>query len=431
MRIAIVSREVVPFFGAGIGTYVAAMAHAWRYAGHEVHIVSQDHREFAKRGSKELDGATCHGVRVPNSGYFFSELSAGARHTLLKLHARSPFDYIEFPDYFAEGYFAIRGARLNGELAGAVLGVRLHTPTHECRLLNDEGPGGPEIGALEECETAAIRGADVVISPSCSLLSMVRDRTRFGAPGRVIPYPFNVGRAVSAASSSTVPTQRPSVLYVGRLERRKGVELLVDAGQQLLRGGHDISFRLIGGDTNTGPHGRSMRSHLVGQIEPQWRDRFAFKSHQLQEEVLWMIRSVALGGGVCCFPSRWENFPNVCLEAMSLGSPVVGSDAGGMSEIIEDGLSGVLFRSGDAKALESALESVLKDEPLRHRLSIEAPRRIAALCDPATVVGQTIDAILAARLAPGFGKQLPFEDVALPGVAEASRMRRFAARWFS
>lgn len=427
MRVAIVSREVIPFFGAGIGNYAAEMARAWRVQGHEVHFLSEGHQGFVERGPAELGGATCHPVTLTRSGFYFSRLAEGVRPKLLQLHAQTPLDYIEFPDYFAEGYFAIRGARLRGELAGAVLGLRLHTPTLECRTLNDEGEGGDEIVTLEKCESAAIRGADVVISPTASLLDIVRTRVGFAAPGFLVPYPFRLEGDVA----TTPATERPTVLYFGRLERRKGVELLVEAGHKLLERGVDVTFRFIGGDTQTGPRGGSMLEHLRGQVSERWKDRFVFEGRRPRAMMFGVIRGVTAGDGVCCFPSRWENFPNVCLEAMSLGAPVVGSDAGGMSEIIEDGVNGVLFRSGDVESLEAALMRVLGDAVLRRRVAANAPARIAAMCDPATVVRQTIEAIEAARRAPGFGQTRGFDEVAMPALPMATRIRSLISGWLN
>lgn len=173
-----------------------------------------------------------------------------------------------------------------------------------------------------------------------------------------------------------------------------------------------------------------MRRHLLSCVPERWHARFAILSNKLQEEVFWRIRAVVARGGLCCFPSVWENFPNACLEAMSLGAPVVGSDSGGMSEIIEDGISGVLFKSGDATSLASALSGLLTSEALRKRISAEAPQRIAALCSPTTVVNQTIGAIDAARVDPLFGKRRSFDEVPLPVNSTTSPMSRLMPRWF-
>jgi hypothetical protein len=109
------------------------------------------------------------------------------------------------------------------------------------------------------------------------------------------------------------------------------------------------------------------------------------------------IRAATASGGLCCFPSRWENYPNVCLEAMALGAPVLGSDAGGMSEIIEHQTSGLLFRSGDAEDLAAKLTRLLQDADLRNRMSAAAPGRIQSACDPHLVVDSIMDVIARAR----------------------------------
>ncbi len=422
MRIAIVSREVVPFFGAGIGTYAAEMSRAWAAQGHEVHFLCEAHAGFAERGPVELN-ALCHTVAPERDEFPFASHSKGVRRVLNDLHARAPFDYIEFPDYWAEGYFAIGAHRVKRELQGAVLGVRLHTPTLECRALNGESHAPRDIAHLERAEAAAIRLADVVISPSTSLLQTVRSRIALRAPCFVVPYPFRIESVAAVGSTSC---DRPTVLYFGRLERRKGVGLLVDAGLRMLDRGLDASFRFIGGDTQTGPGSTSMLAHLRAQIGGRFADRFAFEPRRPRAEVFAIIRGVTERGGICCFPSLWENFPNVCLEAMSLGAAVVGSDAGGMSEIIEDGISGILFRAGDASSLDSALSRALTDERLRRTAAANAPRRIASLCDPAAVVTQMVSAIDAARGSPEFGGACGAEE--FPVDTFGSLLRRAASR---
>lgn len=397
MRIAIVSNEVAPFFGAGIGTYAAAMARAWRASGHDLHLVSAAHPGFMEQGPGLLGGATCHTaspdfVRDCEPGTFpFLRHAIGVYRLLKLLHRESPFDYIEFPDYWAEGYFSIRAKRTLGEFQSAVLGVRLHTPTFECRELNNETWLNEETATLEHCEEAAIREADVVISPSHSLLHILKRRLDLTNPSSVVPYPFE-----PLTSAAHNPTARPTILYFGRLERRKGVELLIDVAQELLADGLDIDVRLIGGDTSTAPSATSMRGHLARKIHASWKQRITIQNAIPRHELAPLIASVAAGGGVACFPSLWENFPNTCLEAMSLGCPVVGSDAGGMAEIIEQG--GLTFESGNRASLKAALLRLLQSSELRKSASLAGPLRIATLTNPAQAVERMIAAILSVPL---------------------------------
>src|SRR5690606_20709462 len=95
--------------------------------------------------------------------------------------------------------------------------------------------------------------------------------------------------------------------------------------------------------------------------------------------------------------SLWENYPNVCLEALALGKLVVGSNAGGMAEQIEHGSSGLLFESGSVESLRDALRRALTDHELREKVKTVGPERVAGMCEPARIVRETSAAIDAAR----------------------------------
>lgn len=403
MRVCLVSREVAPFYGAGIGTYVASMARAWAEAGHEAHVLTEPHAGIDRSGTWEPHWqARFRRVRfhvVPQAevrralggkGPGFLRYSRAACDVLERLHEEHRFDYVEFPEYWAEGLFALR-ARRRGAFEGVVVALRLHSPTDLCRELNGEPMDEPEIASLVESEYEAMALADALVSPTRALLEIVTGRLGDRAPaGFVVPYPFFCESPGSGGVEEGRSETCTSVLFVGRLERRKGVDLLVEAGQRLLSDGADARFRLIGGDTRTGPGGASMRVWLESRIDPRWHDRFEFAGPMPRERVQAAMREAT----VCCFPSLWENFPNVCLEAMSLGACVVGSDAGGMSEIIKDGVSGLLFRSGDVGDLAAALGCAISNDDLRRRICAAAPARVRERCDPGLIV-QGMEALVA------------------------------------
>src|SRR5690606_5087633 len=128
-----------------------------------------------------------------------------------------------------------------------------------------------------------------------------------------------------------------TILFFGRTQHIKGCHLLIRAAKRLMAQGVDVKVRLIGGDTQTGPFGDALRPHLQKMASGIFEDRFHFEDNRPRFELARAIR----GATVCCFPSLMESFSMACVEAVSLGAVVVGSSAGGIGEIIEDGVSGL------------------------------------------------------------------------------------------
>ena len=76
------------------------------------------------------------------------------------------------------------------------------------------------------------------------------------------------------------------------------------------------------------------------------------------------------GATATIFPSLWEEpFGRITVESMMLGTPVIGSDVGGIAELINDGVNGLLFSPGDSTGLEDRLQTIIQEEELRKRLS--------------------------------------------------------------
>jgi glycosyltransferase involved in cell wall biosynthesis len=81
---------------------------------------------------------------------------------------------------------------------------------------------------------------------------------------------------------------------------------------------------------------------------------------------------------LCALASRWEGFPISILEAMRAGLPVAASNAGGVAEAVQHGVTGFLVPCGDAAALRACLELLLRDPALRKRLGDAGRRRYEA-----------------------------------------------------
>ena len=167
------------------------------------------------------------------------------------------------------------------------------------------------------------------------------------------------------------PSRRArTLLYVGRMDRSsawKGVDVLIEAFAALAAEIPDARLRLIGdGDALPGLRALATRLGVAERVETPG----ALRAEQLAEA----IRTAAL----LALPSltEAESFGMTLIEAMSCGTPVVGSRAGGIPYVVDDGETGILVPPGDAPALSAACVKLLADGASADRMG-EAGRRAA------------------------------------------------------
>ncbi|HKV26032.1 MAG TPA: glycosyltransferase [Candidatus Acidoferrum sp.] len=111
----------------------------------------------------------------------------------------------------------------------------------------------------------------------------------------------------------------------------------------------------------------------MGRDTPKFTKPFAHKhlGYVNEEQYQSIIYSAA---DIFVIPSLQEAFGQTALESMACGTPVVGSDAGGIPELVRDGVTGLLFPAGDPRALAEALGRLIESEGLRAAMGAEARR---------------------------------------------------------
>jgi glycosyltransferase involved in cell wall biosynthesis len=206
----------------------------------------------------------------------------------------------------------------------------------------------------------ALGGAAAVIAVSRSLhakitrlLGAAADRTPLHqiACAGFNPAVFFPGDRAEARRELGVLPQGRVVIFVGQLVTIKAVDRLVEA------------WRLLAADGRARPEDRLIlvgegptRDALERQVaDASLADRVTFAGAYPQATVARWLR----GADVLCLPSHNEGTPNVIVEALASGVPVVASDVGGIPDMIEPGVSGLLVPPGDAPALAGALAAAL------------------------------------------------------------------------
>ncbi len=161
---------------------------------------------------------------------------------------------------------------------------------------------------------------------------------------------------------------KPTVVYVGRLVPRKGVDTLVQAFA-LLPGRLDARLLVVGGEPGGSPEVERL-STLAGALGVAGRVTFTGSRPQ------WELHRYYSAADAAVSVPHYEPFGMTPLEAMACATPVVGSKVGGIKTSVADGKTGYLVPPKDPEALAGRLLRLLSDESLRERLGRAARRRI-------------------------------------------------------
>ena len=339
-----------PSFG-GIAIYTQLIARALVRRGHQVHVVvtlAEENADF------EDEGVQVHLRRVrwmPVIGKWFPGLGESLRiaRILAGLNRRHRFDLIEIPHWEGMGLASLW-------TPGLRVVLRLHTSLAESIKTAGRQPSRGERFMIW-AEKASTRRAPAVVTHSVS------HRDLMGAAyGRddIVVIPHGVG----IPEQATPPAGR-SILAIGRMNARKGMETLIEAMPTVFATVPDANFRIVGTDENH-PRVQKFRTEHPGLNQVKFLGRVDQpRLHRLYDECTAYVS-----------PAIYESFGLTFVEAMSHGRPVIGCAASAVPEIVRDGIDGILVPCRDPDALAGAIIKLLSDAALCRRMGASARQRV-------------------------------------------------------
>jgi D-inositol-3-phosphate glycosyltransferase len=154
----------------------------------------------------------------------------------------------------------------------------------------------------------------------------------------------------------------PIVLFVGRIEPLKGIDILMRAASHLES---PVRLLVVGGDEKDADRKENLQA-LASELGLQ--DRVTFVDAVPHADLPLYYNAA----DICVVPSYYESFGVVAVEAMACGVPVVASRVGGLKETVKDGRTGYLVPWRCPEPFAERLELLLSNEPLRRKLGREA-----------------------------------------------------------
>lgn len=369
MHIVYVTREYPPSKrGGGIATYVKEIAEQMVLAGHQVTVIAAS--DDTRTQSDEMDNGiriirlkggdfVIRGVEKTSLyhrfrfAYRYYSYRKAIVNTIRSLH---DVDVIEVADYGSEGlYFDHLDIPYTVRLHMQSL-FDLETQTKKKLTLKNA-----IFYYFWKQEEKVIKRCKYITSCSKALAEWSIKNYKLDANHvTVINNPVNQKNISSLEVSHLLDKNKRNIVYVGTVCATKGCKELVSASIQLKQKYPNLELWLFGkvglwADSLAEENKSNPWIHFYGKIDRK------------------LLYSIYKDSDVVCLPSWFDNFPMTCIEAMLAGAVVVGSKAGGMSEILQDGKTGFLVSPKDVSELTEKLDSVLamSNESL-NRLSKEA-----------------------------------------------------------
>ena len=147
--------------------------------------------------------------------------------------------------------------------------------------------------------------------------------------------------------------QKKYLLHFGTLSRIKGTDLISSIINPICRNHRDIHFVFIGRDD--GIPGGEKFTDIIRRQNSEYLHRIIFLPPLSKNDLLPIVKKAL----VVLMPSRIDNYPNTCLEAMQVGTPVIGSRGSSIDEIIRDGYNGLLVENNSSRDLYRKINQYL------------------------------------------------------------------------
>jgi glycogen synthase len=341
MRIALATSSYAPYVG-GVETHVREVARELTVRGHEVAVwtVARDGMPSTREvdGIPVLDLPTPLPSRSARGAWRFLSRTPAALTTWLRAWRRLRPDVVNVQCFGPNGTYAQTLART----ARTALVVSSHGET----LADDGGVFGASALARRSLRTA-LAHADGVTGCSPVVIADLESRFRLRAGvGRIVP---NGAAPAPTASAPPGGLPRRYLAAVGRLERMKGFDLLLDAFAEARLPG-DIGL-VVGGDGTQATALRAQAEHRGIS------DRVLFTGMLTPAEVSGLLA----GATATIVPSRFEAFGIAVLESWRAGSPLVAADRGGLPDLVADGEDGLLVDPEDTAAFARRLVEIVAD----------------------------------------------------------------------
>lgn len=384
MHICIVSAAYPPDDGGGIGTYTQTVARGLVELGVSVVVICK-----SNMNSFTMD----QGVQVYRAKISYSiieKLFPGISWSfylykkIKNLNKNKPFDVIEFPNWEAPGLLT---QLLLNKLKTV---VRVHTPYFETLELDKNGKVSflDKIICYQEKLSCKLASSLVSSTKAHAKLICCTYNIEFSNIN-IIPLGvvdnFSMNELLTKLSGKT-KNEKFKILYVSRLENRKGTLLLIESLKYFLNNNTNIHVDIIGKDRPHAPGNIFFKNYFLKNFK-EFEDKVTFHGFVNGNELIEYYKSASL----FLVPSLYESFGLIYAEAMMYGLPCIATNGGGIAEVINNNYSGYIIDEPCSKKLSNYVEDLYFNGKHLHDFSINSRNEYETKFHYLTMCKNTLD----------------------------------------
>jgi phosphatidylinositol alpha-mannosyltransferase len=342
MKIALVSPYDFAYPG-GVANHISSLGHHLAEMGHDVKVIAPASRAITSLGDMFIPGGKPHSI--PTSGSIARvTISPRLPPSVKTMLNEEKFDVIHLHEPLMPSlcFHVLRCSRT----------VNVGTfHAFDGRGYSFSKPLNP---LILKVLVSKLDGRIAVSKPAMDFVSK-----HFPGNYEIIPNGVDTGHfSPDVAPIDEFCDGKLNILFVGRLEKRKGADYLLEAYQRIKR--HIPNSRLI----IVGP-GTRLRHKYEKQVKQSGLEDVVFAGYANYGELPRYYKTADI---FCAPATGWESFGIVLLEAMAVGRPVVASNIEGYATLITHGVEGLLVPPKDEDSLAQALISLMTDESLRQQM---------------------------------------------------------------
>ena len=381
MKICLITRECFPFFGGGIGTAFYSLGKMLANLNHEVILITKkpynfNENTYNQHYSNNFKADWVDYTEGAFSAHGMLDYSFQLERHFERFNNSFQADVVIYAEYDGEAYFLLQ-EKNKGKYHNTPFVVHYSGPLFAVLKAETRIPTVYE-EIIFLMEKYCIQASHFAIAPSSFILNILNQQLNLAHQQQfIIPNPVNNTIFIEPAPPSIINDEGEKIiLFIGRLQKTKGVDYLLNAFQQLIESGNDqVRLQLIGRDVLWSDYNMTFQEYCKGNLPENVLSKIDFIGHISQADMFAYHRQA----WIAVFPSRFETFGNVALECLYNGTPVIVNKNTGLADVTGKDYDFFWQEENGVSALTDLLQKVLANSALRNELALKSHKRATYL----------------------------------------------------